>query len=56
MLNDHVFADALHGIVLVLQLVVDKINLSKSAAANNADEFKVIPSDLDNSGSPIETT
>jgi len=56
MLNDHVFADAFHGIVLVLQLVLDKVDLSKGAAANNADEFEVIPSDLYNSRSPIETT
>lgn len=56
MLNDYVFADALHGILLVLQLVQDKIDLPKGAAANDADEFKVIPCDLYNSRSSIKTT
>ena len=56
MLNDNIFADALHGVVLVLNLVLDEIDFAKGSTADDTDQFEVIPGNLDHRRLPVQTT
>ena len=54
MLDDDILTDYLHSVELVLPLVSDKIDFSKSAPTDNADQLKVIPGHFYGSIAPIE--
>ena len=45
-LDHHVLSNALHGVVLVGELVLDEENFAKGASSNYADQLKVVPAHL----------
>ena len=55
-LYHNIFPDALHGIMLAITTVFNKVNFSKCTSTNYTDELKVIESYFSHSGSSIKQT
>ena len=55
MLNHDVFSDAFHCVVCPRDLVLDQIDLAKSASADDANELEVVKGDLAKSHSSVKT-
>ena len=42
-LDNHIFPNAFHRLVLVVQLVVNQVYLAKSSPSNDADQLEIFP-------------